>query len=249
MVVNVEQVLSANKSTWENEIRVVELVDYLILKKKSLDELFQEKQELSIPYQEVKKELLKEFAMTITKLAGLLHEICVSKDIKNMSLYTDVSKSSLLNFSIQQLLTKANSVIDYAHEMQEDLLTFAHGESLLQSAERQFNEFDQMGLLPYDRRNRLKEVNTEIKEVISDIKQLLVNRLDRVIGYFEEIDNMFVTSYSYARVMNKTTSRKSQSEAKGDVESENNSVVDIPTDSEEVENNDSGRYDDHDEVA
>lgn len=60
---------------------------------------------------------------------------------------------------------------------------------------------------------------------------------------------MYVTSYSYARVMDKTTSRKSQSGVKGDVESEIDSGTDIPPGSEEVENNDSERYGDHDEVA
>lgn len=222
MLHEVTKVLDENRPIWEGETRMVSLVEEYKIKLARLEDLLVIKGELETPYTEVRNVLLDEFATKIVQLAGFLHELSIENGSKNMTIYTDISKSALINASIQDCLTKSKAVIDYAASMQEELGTYSNGLSLLSEATEQYQSFRDNGLLPFDRRNRLRNLNKDIRNLITEIREYLTERLDRVVLFFTDSEPGFFEKFKEARVIPKlnATRKSGGAESEEDIEDE-----------------------------
>lgn len=201
MLHEVSKVLNKHQEVWEGEARIVTLRQLYGEKVERLNNLHVQKDELSRPFKEVREDLMDEFASRIVQLAGFLHELYAESGDKSMTMYTDVTKSDLIHSSIQNALTKAKAILDLAESMETELTNFTSGVDVLQSAVAQYQEFSENGLMPYDRRNRLRNLNLELRDANQDIKDFLKDRLDRVLLLFMDSDPQFYEEYKSARVI------------------------------------------------
>lgn len=211
MLHEVNKVLDENRPTWEGESRMVNLYDQYRMLKEKLENFFIQKDELETPYQEVRDKLLDQFATKIVQLAGFLHDLSIEKGSESMTIYTDLTKASLVNASIQDCLTKSKAVLDYAETMEADLGSFSNGVALYTEAAEQYQSFRDNGLLPFDRRNRLRELNKDIKALISEIREFLGGRLDRVVLFFTDSAPRFYAKYIESRIVPKINATRGSS--------------------------------------
>lgn len=215
MLQEVDKVLDQNRTVWEGESRMVELYTLYHGKLAALLDLFVAKRELRLPYREVKKDVLGEYAEKIAQLAGFLHEISISKGMRDMTLYTNITAASLMHDTIQNCMTRSKALLDYAAQMEEDLNKYDHGAALLAEAQAQYASFRDNGLLPFDRRNRLRAVNRKIKDLLTELRKLLSDRIDRVILFFSDRDAQFYAAYKQARKVPKLGASRSSSNTTG----------------------------------
>lgn len=212
MLQRVEKVLDENRTTWEAEERMTHLYNEFKYRVDRLAELFGQKRELTLPYKKVKTAMKEEFADKILQLAGFLHEIGETKGDKQLKLYSNTSRTQLVFGTIQECLTKSQNILELAMTHRNELGIFSHGEAVLEDAKEQLESFQTNGFLPYDRRNRLRDTNREIHDLITETRSFLSHRLDRVMFFYNRRNSAFYSSYKLNRVIPKISATRSTSE-------------------------------------
>lgn len=213
MLHNVDATLDEHRETWEVEERMQHLSGELKLRIHKLEDLLAEKQELSIPYAKIKREIREEYADKILQLAGFLHEIGVTNGDKQLVLYSHITRTDLVFNTIQDCLIKSQHILELANKHKAELQIFSHGEDVYNDALEQLNSFQSNGLLPFDRRNRRRDANREIRKQISETRSFLSHRLDRVMLFFARRHPSFYKNYLLSRVIPKISATRSRQDS------------------------------------
>ncbi len=199
MINEVLSMAEKHSAVWNDNPEFTGLFNTLTAMYKEVQEYFMEKELLQKPYGKIKEEAWDEFAVHCTQLSAFLMQIAIKKEHPEQQKFFRYTVASFKRGAIQEVLTRAENILAYAEQNLDELLAMAEGKELYETTVTQLTSFKRDGLLPTERRKRLKNITQWIHEKHGIILEFLKNQMDPYMVFFLHKSDEFYDEYQSAR--------------------------------------------------